>query len=78
MAANAPTPTPPDLPDDPALGRAWVSFHDEQLLDLISLLVHGDQSEMQRFKTAENAAVGSDLFGQVEYRTRVLEFLARP
>src|SRR5207249_763354 len=35
---NAPTPTPPSLPSDPAQGRAWVERHNDSLLDLISNL----------------------------------------
>jgi len=78
VRSNVQRPTPPELPDDPALGRAWVAFHNRELLDLISLLVGGNQTEIQKFNAAEANAVGSDLFGQVEYRTKVLEFLAKP
>lgn len=78
VRSNAPIPTPPDLPADPALGRGWVTYHNEQLLALISALVDHSASEMQKFQSAEQQAAGSDLFKQVEYRTRILEVLARP
>jgi hypothetical protein len=78
VRSNAPVPTPPDLPDDPALGRGWVTYHNDQLLALISALVDNDESEMLKFHAAEQQAVGTDLFKQVEFRTRILQTLARP
>lgn len=74
---NAPEPTPPALPSDPAGGGAWLNWHNAQLLELIDQLVGGDQSEMQKFNAAEGKAVGSDLFGQISYRTRILEELTK-
>jgi hypothetical protein len=76
--SNAQPPTPPDLPSDPSLGRAWVSFHNEALKQLIGELVANDASEMQKFSAAEERAVGSDEFRQIEYRTRVIQALVGP
>jgi Protein of unknown function (DUF3421) len=73
---NAPAPTPPSLPDDPAQGRAWVERHNAALLDLIRDLVARDDSEMQKFASGEQQAVGDDLFKQIGYRTTIAEFLA--
>jgi hypothetical protein len=78
IMSNAQPPTPPELPSDPAQGRAWVSFHNEELKRLIGDLVANDESEMQKFGAAEAQAVGSDLFRQIEYRTRVIEALVGP
>ena len=74
---NAPEPTAPTLPTDPAAGGAWLNWHNGQLLELIDQLVDRDQTEMQKFNAAEGKAVGSDLFGQIAYRTRVLEELTK-
>jgi hypothetical protein len=77
-AANAPRPTPPELPQDPARGRNWVNYHNEQLLSLISILVNGDTAQMDQFHRAENKAAGSDPFQQIQYRMQVLDVLAKP
>ncbi len=76
--SNAQQPTPPDLPTDPARGRSWVEQHNAALLNLIRALVNSDETEMTKFSAAESRNAGSDLFRQVEYRTRVLEILAKP
>lgn len=73
---NAPPPTPPSLPSDPAQGRVWVDRHNADLLDLISRLVQRDDAEMQKFTNGERQAVGDDLFKQIGYRTTIAEFLA--
>jgi hypothetical protein len=75
---HAQAPTPPQLPSDPKQGRAWVILHNEQLLELIRELVNRDDAQMQTFTAKETQVAGSDLFMQVEYRTLVLQFLARP
>jgi hypothetical protein len=75
---HAQAPTPPELPSDPQKGRAWMILHNEQLLGLIRELVNRDDAQMQTFAAKEAQVAGSDLFQQVEYRTLVLEFLARP
>jgi hypothetical protein len=77
-AANAPRPTPPELPTDPARGLNWVNYHNEQLLSLISILVGGDTTQMDQFHQAENKAAGSDPFQQIQYRMQVLDVLAKP
>lgn len=78
VMANAQPPTPPDLPSDPTRGRAWVEGHNKALLGLIRALVNNNEAEMTKFSTAESKSAGSDVFHQVEYRTRVLEILAKP
>jgi len=78
MRANAQPPTPPDLPTDPARGRSWVEHHNGALLELIRTLVSNDETEITKFSAAESKSAGSDLFRQVDYRTRVLEILAKP
>jgi hypothetical protein len=75
--SNAPMPTPPELPDDPTSGRAWVERHNSQLLDVISTLVRRDEAEMKKFGDAENKSTGGDVFAQIVYRTRVAAFLAQ-
>lgn len=74
---NAPYATPPTLPSDPAQGRAWMSWHSDQLLKLIEKLVREDPAEMRKFAAAEEQTVGSDLFGQIEFRTSVLQELTK-
>ena len=78
IAANAPSPTPPELPQDPARGLNWVKYHNQQLLDLISVLVNRDAAQLDQFHRAENKAVGSDPFRQIQYRIQVLDVLAQP
>lgn len=76
--SHAQPPIPPELPSDPTRGRAWVTLHNDQLLGLIRALVNNDDAQMQTFSSKESQFAGPDLFKQVEYRTRVLQFLARP
>lgn len=74
---NAPYATPPTLPSDPAQGRKWMSWHNDELLRLIQKLVKDDPEEMRRFVAAESEAVGNDLFLQIEFRTNVLQELTK-
>lgn len=69
-------PTPPELPNDPRRGRAWIESHNEDLLAVITKLVGDDTAEMAKFSKAEEAAAGDDLFKQIVYRTNVATFLA--
>ena len=69
-------PTPPELPDDPALGRGWMAFHNEALLDVIRMLVKNDEAEMKRFADREQNNAGSDVFKQIAYRTKIASLLA--
>jgi hypothetical protein len=74
---DAPYATPPTLPSDPAQGRKWMSWHNDELLRLIQKLVKDDPEEMRRFAAAESAATGNDLFQQIEFRTNVLQELTK-
>jgi hypothetical protein len=74
---NAPYATPPTLPADPAQGRKWMSWHNDELLRLIQKLVKDDPEEMRRFVAAEREATGDDLFLQIEFRTIVLQELTK-
>jgi hypothetical protein len=76
--ANAPRPTPPELPVDPARGLNWVNDHNERLLSLISILVNGDTAQMDQFHMAETKSAGADPFQQIQYRMQVLDVLAKP
>jgi hypothetical protein len=78
IRANVQPPTPPELPQDPARGLNWVNYHNQQLLDLISLLVNGDAAQMDQFHRGENKTAGSDPFQQIKYRMHTLEVLAKP
>jgi hypothetical protein len=78
VRANAPPPTPPELPQDPTRGLNWVKRHNEQLLDLISILVNSDAAQLEQFHRAEDKAVGADPFRQIAYRMGVLDVLAKP
>ena len=78
ILSNAQPPTPPELPSDPTQGRAWVSLHNEELKRLIGGLVGNDESEMRAFSTKEAEVAGTDLFRQIDYRTRVIEQLVGP
>ena len=78
IASNAQPLTSPELPSDPTQGRAWVSLHNEELKRLIGGLVGNDESEMRTFYTKEAEVAGTDLFRQIDYRTRVIEQLVGP
>ncbi|HWS72854.1 MAG TPA: DM9 repeat-containing protein [Thermoanaerobaculia bacterium] len=77
IMANAPPPTPPELPGDPLLGRAWVERHDQDLNFLIRSLINFDESEIKKFEDGARKAVGDDLFKQISYRTQIAQFLAK-
>jgi hypothetical protein len=77
VRANVQPPTPPALPADRQLGRAWVEYHNANLLDVIRRLVYEDAAAMNRFSEKERQAVGNDLFKQIAYRTEIAEFLAQ-
>jgi hypothetical protein len=76
IRSQAIAPDPPQLPSDPARGRAWMDRHNSDLLLMIRKLVKNDEAEMQKFSAAEAKAVGTDLFKQIVYRTTVADFLA--
>lgn len=75
--SHAPMPTPPELPEDPKLGRAWMERHNLALLDMIRTLVNNDAAEMKKFAEAEQKAKDDGLFGQIAHRTQVASFLAQ-
>lgn len=68
-------PTPPRLPDS---DMAWINHHNEQLLELISLMVNNDAGQLALFHRGEDKQVGTDPFGQIGYRMEVLDDLAKP
>jgi hypothetical protein len=75
--SDAPPPTPPELPDDPRQGRAWVERHNRELLDVIRSLVNSDEAEMKKFSAAEKKTAGGNVFAQIAYRTEIADFLAK-
>lgn len=75
VRSHVQAPTPPQLPSS---GMEWVNYHNQQLLDLISLMVNNDASQMALFHRGENKQVGPDPFEQIGYRMRVLDDLAKP
>jgi hypothetical protein len=75
--SNVQPPTPPELPKDPKSGSEWVQQHITALRAIINALVNGDETEMKKFEQGERKAVGNDPFAQIDYRTRIAEFLAR-
>src|SRR6185369_5928680 len=72
--ANAPAPTPPQLPSS---DMGWVNYHNQQLLNLITTIVKGDTAQIDLFHQGENRSVGSDPFKQIGYRMQVLNDLAK-
>ncbi len=74
--ANAPMPTPPELPEDPKQGRAWMERQNGQLLSVIRALVKNNEAEMKKFTDAESRAAADDIFEQIAYRAQVATFLA--
>jgi Protein of unknown function (DUF3421) len=74
---NAPMPTPPELPEDPKQGRAWMERQNEQLLSVIRALVKSSEPEMKKFTDAERKAAADDIFEQIAYRAQVAAFLAQ-
>ncbi len=75
--SNAPPPTPPELPEDPKAGLAWMEDHNEKLLGVISLLVNRDAAEMQKFAVYEKNAKAESVFDQITVRTKVASLLAQ-
>jgi hypothetical protein len=75
--SHAQAPTPPELPEDPKLGRAWMERHNLDLLDMIRTLVNNDEAEMKKFAEAEQKAKDDGLFEQIAHRTQVASFLAQ-
>jgi hypothetical protein len=75
--ANAPAPTPPELPADPKLGRLWIERHDADLLDIIRKLVHDDENILRALTAGEQQSAGDDAFKLAAYRMGVVSFYVK-
>jgi hypothetical protein len=71
---QSPNPTPPELPVDPKLGRAWVERHDADLLAVIRKLVHDDENVLRTLTANEQQWAGDDVFKLAAYRMGVVSF----
>ncbi len=73
--SDAPMPTPPLLPADPASGRAWFESHNNDLLNLISRSVNNDADQLSNYAKRETQETQGDVLKQIYLRTVVLGIL---